>query len=101
MKKLFLMVMAVWAGLAGTAAAQNLLSPAEATFYEGDKLSDEGAWCWFADPRALHYENEKGTINKTYIGYIDIHGNIKAMQYDFKKKRRITKARNSHFLFVI
>ena len=31
MKKLFLMVMAVWAGLAGTAAAQNLLSPAEAT----------------------------------------------------------------------
>ena len=54
MKKLFLMVMAVWAGLAGTAAAQNLLSPAEATVYEGDKLADEGAWCWFADPRALH-----------------------------------------------
>jgi len=43
MKKLFLMVMAVWAGLAGTAAAQNLLSPAEATVYEGDKLADEGA----------------------------------------------------------
>ena len=41
MKKLFLMVMAVWAGLAGTAAAQNLLSPAEATVYEGDKLADE------------------------------------------------------------
>jgi len=38
----------------GTAAAQNLLSPAEATVYEGDKLADEGAWCWFADPRALH-----------------------------------------------
>lgn len=31
---------------------------------------------------------KKGTINKTYIGYIDIHGNIKAMQYDFKKKNR-------------
>ena len=43
------MVMAVWAGLAGTAAAQNSLSPAEATVYEGDKLADEGAWCWFAD----------------------------------------------------
>lgn len=52
------------------------------------EVTSEGAWCWFADPRALHYENEKGTINKTYIGYIDIHGNIKAMQYDFKRKDR-------------
>ncbi len=52
------------------------------------EVTSEGAWCWFADPRALHYENEKGTINKTYIGYIDIHGNIKAMQYDFKKIKR-------------
>lgn len=49
----------------------------------GYQVTAEGAWCWFADPRALHYENAKGTINKTYIGYIDIHGNIKAMQYDF------------------
>lgn len=48
------------------------------------ELAKEGAWCWFADPRALHYENEAGTINKTYIGYIDIHGNIKASQHDFK-----------------
>ncbi len=48
------------------------------------ELAKEGAWCWFADPRAIHYENRKGTINKTYIGYIDTHGNIKASQYDFK-----------------
>lgn len=43
-------------------------------------LTEEGAWCWFADPRAISYENEEGTINATYIGYIDIHGNIKATQ---------------------
>ncbi|MBD1422537.1 BNR-4 repeat-containing protein [Sphingobacterium chuzhouense] len=43
-------------------------------------LTEEGAWCWFADPRAISYENEEGTINTTYIGYIDIHGNIKATQ---------------------
>ena len=49
--------------------------------YEVDK---EGSWCWFADPRAIHYENAEKTINKTFIGYIDIHGNIKASQYDFK-----------------
>ena len=52
------------------------------------EVAKEGAWCWFADPRAIHYENKSGTINKTYIGYIDIHGNIKASQYDFKTKER-------------
>ena len=97
MKKLFLMVMAVWAGLAGTAAAQNLLSPAEATVYEGDKLADEGAWCWFADPRALHYENASGTINSSYVGYIDVHGAVKAVQYDFLKGRRSEVLIRSYF----
>lgn len=63
----------------------------------GYKVTSEGAWCWFADPRALHYENESGTINKTYIGYIDIHGNIKAMQYDFKKKRQEEVLVRSYF----
>lgn len=52
---------------------------------EVHQVSSEGAWCWFGDPRALHYKSENGNINKTYIGYIDIHGNIKAMQYDFNK----------------
>lgn len=51
----------------------------------GYQVSAEGAWCWFADPRALHYRSKDGDINTTYIGYIDIHGNIKAMQYDFNK----------------
>lgn len=45
-------------------------------------LTEKGAWCWFADPRALHYENENGSINSTYIGYIDVHGYIKATQID-------------------
>lgn len=48
-----------------------------------------GAWCWFADPRAVHHRTADGTINKTYIGYIDTHGNIKAMQYDFKSQRQV------------
>lgn len=52
--------------------------------YSGHTVADEGAWCWFADPRALHYENQSGTINATYIGYIDYHGSIKATQVDWK-----------------
>lgn len=63
----------------------------------GYTVASEGAWCWFADPRALHYENASGTINKTYIGYIDIHGNIKAMQYDFKRKRQDEVLVRSYF----
>lgn len=43
-------------------------------------ITQEGAWCWFADPRAIHYQNEQNTINSTYIGYIDVHGAIKATQ---------------------
>lgn len=41
-------------------------------------ITEKGAWCWFADPRAIHYVNANGTINSTYIGYIDVLGNIKA-----------------------
>lgn len=63
----------------------------------GYQVAAEGAWCWFADPRALHYENKGGTINKTYIGYIDIHGNIKAMQYDFQKKEQEEVLIRSYF----
>lgn len=63
----------------------------------GFQVTSEGAWCWFADPRALHYENKDGSINKTYIGYIDIHGNIKAMQYDFKRKRQEEVLIRSYF----
>lgn len=48
-------------------------------------VSDEGAWCWFADPRAVHYRTPDGRTDMTYIGYIDTHGNIKATQYDFNK----------------
>ena len=42
-------------------------------------VTDEGAWCWFADPRALHHGQY------SYIGYIDVHGNVKATQYDWKR----------------
>lgn len=51
-------------------------------------VADKGAWCWFADPRALHYENSTGTINATYLGYIDVHGNIMATQYDWRTMRK-------------
>ena len=67
----------------------HLLHVAAPVFGQGYEVSPEGAWCWFADPRAIHHENPKKKIQKTYIGYIDVHGNIKAMQYDFVKNEQV------------
>ncbi len=89
--------MACLAGFATTVKAQAELSPAESVVYEGHEVASEGAWCWFADPRALHYENESGTINSSYVGYIDVHGAVKAVQYDFLKKRRTEVLVRSYF----
>ena len=60
-------------------------------------VTDEGAWCWFADPRALHYENAAGTINATYLGTIDVHGNVKATQYDWLTHRKTDVLIRSYF----
>lgn len=65
--------------------------------YSGHCVTTEGAWCWFADPRALHYENASGTINSSYVGYIDVHGSIKAMQYDFLKQEQTEVLIRSYF----
>lgn len=63
----------------------------------GYEVAQEGAWCWFADPRALHYTNKSRSINMSWIGYIDIHGNIKAMQYDFLKRKQQEVLIRSYF----
>lgn len=73
MKKLFLTLLSLLSLLPASAA---------------DVVSSEGAWCWFADPRAIHYENASGTINASYLGYIDVHGNVKATQVDFLRSVR-------------
>lgn len=50
--------------------------------FSGYEVDSEGAWCWFADPRSISYTNEDGTLDFTILGYIDVHGNIKATQID-------------------
>ena len=65
--------------------------------YAQNVVAEEGAWCWFADPRALHYENAGGTINATYLGYIDVHGNVMATQYDWVKHRKTDVLIRSYF----
>ena len=66
--------------IAITSSGQRAGSGVPTTDFATNTLTEKGAWCWFADPRAIHYKNANGTINSTYIGYIDAHGNIKATQ---------------------
>lgn len=75
MKKFILSIAAIVLCITGMLAQSNSFS--------GYPVASEGAWCWFADPRATHYENPSGTINMSYIGYIDVHGNVKATQYNW------------------
>lgn len=89
MKKILAMLML--ALLNGTAMAQ------ESGNYKSNVVAEEGAWCWFADPRALHYENEAKTINASYLGYIDVHGNVKATQYDWLTGRKTDVLIRSYF----
>ncbi len=62
-----------------------------------DVVSSEGAWCWFADPRAIHHENADKSINNSYLGYIDVHGNIRAAQYNFNTGERKEVLVRSYF----
>lgn len=87
MKRLFLSVFCL-VSLAGIKAQET---------YFGHPLTSEGAWCWFADPRATHYSNDSGTINASYIGYIDVHGNVKAMQMDYLTGRQTEILVRSYF----
>lgn len=64
---------------------------------DNHEVTPEGAWCWFADPRAVHYENPEGTINASWLAYIDVHGNIKATQYDFLSGKRNEVLVRSYF----
>ncbi|MDL2322579.1 BNR-4 repeat-containing protein [Bacteroidales bacterium OttesenSCG-928-A17] len=42
-------------------------------------LTEDGAWCWFADPRAVYYEGEK---KQTYISWINSQGDIMIASYN-------------------
>ena len=57
MKKLMMLCLMLCSAL--TLMAQNEVKTGS------NIVAEEGAWCWFADPRALHYENETGSVNAT------------------------------------
>jgi len=57
-------------------------------------LSTDGAWCWFADPRAVYF---KGAGERIYAGWVDSRGSIWAGSLDMKTGQKIEA--NVHFEF--
>ena len=42
-------------------------------------LTNDGAWYWFADPRAVYHE---GKYKRTYVGWVNKAGDIQVAYYD-------------------
>jgi len=56
--------------------------PEEALVLSGEdhlSFSDDGAWCWFSDPRAVYHQ---GNHSRTYSGWVDSKGSIVVGFYD-------------------
>ena len=57
-------------------------------------LTEDGAWCWFSDPRAVYYE---GNYRRTYAGWVDSTGNIAVGFYDQDTRHVSTKVVHENF----
>jgi hypothetical protein len=47
-------------------------------------LTGDGAWCWFADPRGVHFA---GARDCTYVGWVTSCGDIVVGQFDHASRR--------------
>jgi len=64
--------------------ALNLLLNIEllnAKTHSHDTLTKDGAWCWFADPRAIYYKGER---EQTYFSWVTKEGDIEVAGYNHK-----------------
>lgn len=57
-------------------------------------FTENGAWCWFSDPRAIYYA---GRYKRTYAGWIDSNGNVSIGFYDHTIKEISTVVLKENF----
>jgi hypothetical protein len=50
---------------------------------EWTNFVNDGAWCWFSDPRAIYYSGQK---EQTYVAWVDSEGSIKIGAYNHRNK---------------
>lgn len=57
-------------------------------------FTEDGAWCWFSDPRAVFY---KGQHERTYVGSVSSQGDIKVGYYDHASGKLTEQVLQSRF----
>ena len=58
------------------------------------ELVADGAWCWFQDPRAIHFV---GAHDRTYIGYVTSSGDVDIVSQDAHTALLVHTTLHSHF----
>lgn len=53
-------------------------------FYRNMNLAEDGAWCWFSDPRGFYH---CGINEHTYLSWITSRGHIRVCQFDHRTNR--------------
>ncbi len=54
------------------------VAAAQSAGSDTNPLASNANWCWFSEPKALHYS---GVHDRTYFGYVTNAGAIKVGQY--------------------
>jgi BNR repeat-containing family member/PKD domain/Concanavalin A-like lectin/glucanases superfamily len=80
------------AAVLGGIAALALALPAASEAAPAQRPLGDGAWSWFADPRAIHYE---GRRKQTYIAWVAADGDIKVAAFDHDSGIRTTAVLHS------
>ncbi|MCC8144947.1 MAG: BNR-4 repeat-containing protein [Bacteroidales bacterium] len=57
-------------------------------------LTQDGAWCWFADPRAVYHKGEK---EQTYFTWVNSQGDIMIASYNHETGEYIEKIIHANF----
>lgn len=71
---LAILFLSIMLGLSQPVAAQETTVPPYAEDYQ--IVTNDGAWCWFSDPRAIYVDN------RMFGGFVDKQGSIWAFSYD-------------------
>jgi rhamnogalacturonyl hydrolase YesR len=77
MKNKLLLIVIAFYSIHMAAMAQAESSPYPSSCYQD--FCNDGAWCWFSDPRAVHYE---GKHKRTYVGFVSSKGDITVATLD-------------------
>lgn len=59
-----------------------------------ETLNSDGAWCWFADSRAIYYEGEK---EQTYFSWVNSKGDIVVASYNHQSGAMMENTLHKNF----